>query len=153
MKTKTTLLLILFSALNFAKITAQPPVFEWASKIGGISYDYGSSIATDKNGNIYTTGYFADTADFDPGAGVYNLSTLNNSRDIFVQKLDANKNLIWAKQIIVAGVALAYSITIDDNENVLITVQFKDTVDFDPDTGIVQLAPFGRIGINTSILS
>ncbi|MFT6166997.1 MAG: hypothetical protein ACJAV5_001490 [Vicingaceae bacterium] len=151
MKTKTTLLLILFSALNFAKITAQTPVFEWASKIGGISYDYGSSIATDKNGNIYTTGYFADTVDFDPGAGVYNLSTLNNSRDIFVQKLDANKNLIWAKQMIGAGVALAYSITIDANENVLITGQFNDTVDFDPDTGIVQLAPFGRIGINTSI--
>jgi hypothetical protein len=50
----------------------------------------------DSAGNVYTTGYFQGTVDFDPGAGTVNLSSAG-SDDIFVQKLDASGNLVWAR--------------------------------------------------------
>jgi hypothetical protein len=59
--------------------------------------DQGYSIAIDAEGNVYTTGYFIDTVDFDPGTGsMTNLSAVGG-KDSFIQKLDANGNFVWAK--------------------------------------------------------
>ena len=55
--------------------------------MGGTGNDYGgTSIAIDSNSNVYTTGMFSGTADFDPGAGTFNLTSAG-SGDIFVSKL------------------------------------------------------------------
>ncbi|MEO6454816.1 MAG: SBBP repeat-containing protein, partial [Ginsengibacter sp.] len=43
----------------------------WATRLGGADYDRGRSIAVDATGNVYTTGEFRGTADFDPGPGTY----------------------------------------------------------------------------------
>ena len=48
--------------------------------------DIGSSISVDAAGDIYFTGWYSGTVDFDPGIGVYNLTPVANS-DIFVVKL------------------------------------------------------------------
>ncbi len=51
-----------------------PPVvaqeFVWAKRMGGTSLDFGSSVAIDGAGNVYTTGSFKGTADFDPDPAV-----------------------------------------------------------------------------------
>ena len=47
---------------------------------------------------MYVTGSFQDTADFDPGPATFNLIT-NGGTDIFIQKLDAGGNFLWAKSI------------------------------------------------------
>ncbi|MDC1451051.1 SBBP repeat-containing protein [Vicingaceae bacterium] len=38
--------------------------------MGGSRFDFGQSIAVDSAGNLYTTGYFFNTVDFDPGTGI-----------------------------------------------------------------------------------
>jgi hypothetical protein len=46
----------------------------WAKGIGGGGNEEGGVIAIDSAGNVYTTGYFQNTADFDPGTGTFNLT-------------------------------------------------------------------------------
>jgi hypothetical protein len=51
-----------------AKYTAAGALV-WARQLGGTSADQGNAIAVDAAGNVFTTGTFQGTADFDPGAG------------------------------------------------------------------------------------
>jgi hypothetical protein len=61
--------------------------FVWAGAMGGSGLDQATSIAVDGSGNLYTTGLYNGTADFDPGAGVYDLTTASTSGEIFISKL------------------------------------------------------------------
>ncbi|HUE74169.1 MAG TPA: Calx-beta domain-containing protein [Pirellulaceae bacterium] len=67
--------------------------FVWAGAMGGPeAYFNSNGIAVDGQGNIFTTGSFRGTADFDPGAGTYSLTSALNSSgnptsDVFVSKL------------------------------------------------------------------
>ena len=112
--------------------------FLWVKQMGGKGWDYTPQIKLDAKGNIYSTGSFSDTVDFDPGIGIYNLISKGNT-DIFVQKLDPNGNFQWAKQMGGIGYDGASSITTDVNGNIYITGNFEDTVDFDPGLGINNL--------------
>ena len=72
--------------------------FVWARRLGGTSDDQGFSIVVDGSGNVYTTGFFDGTADFDPGAGTFNLTSAGG-QDVFVSKLDSSGNFVWARQL------------------------------------------------------
>ena len=140
-------LLFSFAIVLFATtIFAQNANFEWAVSMGGNYIDYGYSITTDDSGNVYTTGSFSGTVDFDPGAGTLNLTSAG-SDDIFVQKLDPNGNLIWAKSMGGTYGDIGYSITTDDSGNVYTTGSFSGTVDFDPGAGILFLTSTGDLDI------
>ncbi|MDX2245824.1 MAG: T9SS type A sorting domain-containing protein [Bacteroidia bacterium] len=117
--------------------------FEWARTYRDMSSDMGSALATDPSGNIYTIGYFESIADFDPGAGTSYL-TCKGGRDIFIQKMDAAGNLLWAKSIGGTSGDFGLSITVDPSGNLLITGSFIFTVDFDPGAGISNLAAGGN---------
>jgi len=127
--------------------------FIWAKSMGSTSgADQSSSITTDALGNVYTTGGFSDTVDFDPGAGTFNL-TSNGSYDIFIQKLDVNGDFIWAKSMGGAGLDFGYSITTDASGNVYTTGRFYNTVDFDPGSGTFNLSSNGGVDIYIQKLS
>ena len=116
--------------------------FAWAKQMGGTTIDEGISIAVDGLGNVYTTGYFTGTADFDPGIATYNLTTVGNT-DIFIQKLDANGNFLWAKQIGGFANDNSTAIAVDALGNVYITGSFSNTADFDPGVAVFNLTPVG----------
>ncbi len=117
--------------------------FVWAKKIGGTSYDYGYEIALDQQGNVYTTGYFQSTADFDPGSGTTNLTSSGNY-DMFILKLDASGNFSWVKQIGGTEYENGFSITIDATGSIYTTGYFGGTVDFDPGIGTNNLTSLGN---------
>lgn len=131
MKTKTTLTAFLIILSTF--LNAQN--FEWVKIIetANMNRSY-----IDLNGNIYMTGVFNGTNDFDPGAGVYNLTSAGED-DIFVQKLDASGNFVWARCIGGSTVDNGHFIEVDDIGNVYVLGLFSGIVDFDPGTGITNL--------------
>lgn len=114
----------------------------WAKRFGSTSADYGSDIAVDGAGNIYVTGWFGGTVDFDPGAGVTNLTSAG-ADDVFVLKLNADGDLVWAKRMGGPGDDDAYGIAVDGSGNVHVSGEFTSTVDFDPGAGASSLSAAG----------
>jgi hypothetical protein len=131
-----------FFILVSSSIYSQAPTFQWAKGMGGPNNDCGSSIVLDGSGNVYTTGYFSGTVDFDPGAGTFTLSSgLGN--DVFISKLDALGNFIWAKNLGGSGFDNGNSIVLDGLGNVYTTGFFSGTADFDPGAGTFNLTSAG----------
>ncbi len=116
--------------------------FVWAKSMGGVTGETGIEIALDSANNVYTTGHYGGTADFDPGTGVFNL-TAAGLDDIFVSKLTGDGSFIWAKSMSGASIEHSTSLVVDANENVYTTGFFIDTVDFDPGAGTVNLISAG----------
>jgi len=140
MKLKIIMLSISLAAIC-QTLTAQPN-FEWAKNFGGSGFEQGNGIAVDNSGNVYTIGYFAGTADFDPGPGIYSL-TANGSADIFISKLDSMGNLVWARAFGSTDWDKGNSIALDNSGNIYATGFFSDTVDFDPGPGVFNLTSVG----------
>ena len=65
--------------------------YQWSISSGGTLVDAAYSVAVDSLGNVYATGAFTGTVDFDPGPGIFNLIAAGET-DIFVLKLDAAGN-------------------------------------------------------------
>ncbi len=118
--------------------------FVWAKQFGGIGdNESGASIFTDISGNVYTTGRFYLTADFDPDPNItYNL-TSNGEEDIFVSKLDSNGKFIWAKSVGGIGMDNGNSISVDNSDNIYIAGSFYETVDFNPSIETFSIQAFG----------
>jgi PKD repeat protein len=116
----------------------------WSKTMGSSSYDYGNSLDIDDQGNVYTTGGFRLSMDFDPGAGTYFLGSMG-LLDVYVQKLDSSGNFLWAKSYGSTGFDLGESIEVDGNGNVYTTGYFNETVDFDPNTNTLLLVSNGGI--------
>ncbi|GBL35544.1 uncharacterized WD repeat-containing protein L264 [Filimonas sp.] len=116
--------------------------FIWADQIGGTQCDIGFSVAVDSTGNIYSTGWFQGTADFDPGPGVFTMTSIPMGSQ-YISKLDTAGHFLWAKQK--GGMAFTdhYFIAVDPPGNVYTTGCFSGTKDFDPNAGIVNLVASG----------
>jgi len=130
----------------FAKYDASGN-YLWAKSIGSTIDDYGFSIAVDDAGNVYLTGFFSGTADFNPGAGTANLTSVGSSWDIFFAKYDTAGNYLWAKSIGSTSFDLGRSIAIDGGGNVYVTGYFNGTADFNPGAGIAMLSSVGSSDI------
>ncbi|MFI5219655.1 MAG: SBBP repeat-containing protein [Bacteroidia bacterium] len=125
----------------------------WSKSYGGPLSEKANSIAADASGNIYFTGYFSGTTDFDPGIGTFNLTSYVNSYDIFVSKLDASGNFIWAKQMGGKAYDVGNSIALDASGNILTTGIFHDTADFDTGAGVFNLTSAGSYDVFISKLN
>ncbi len=130
---------------------AQNGNFIWAKQMGDTSDDIGFSIAVDEAGNVYTTGYFQGTADFDPGPGIFNMTSAGG-HDIFISKLNADGNLIWAKRMGSTVDDRGLSIAVDGVGNVYTTGWFQGTADFDPGPGTFNMTSAGSSDIFISKL-
>ena len=125
--------------------------FLWAKSMGGTSSDFANGIAVDSSGNVYTTGSFSGTADFDPGTGTADLTSAG-SGDIFVSKLDSSGDFVWTKSMGGMDYDEGRSIAVDSSGSVYTTGYFQGTADFDPSVGTANLTSTGSDQIFVSKL-
>lgn len=134
---------IIFCLVCSKQALPQSVKLDWVNSMAGNSYDACKAIIRDNDGNIYTTGYFSTTVDFDPAPAVFNLSSVN-AEDAYLAKYDPQGKLIWAKPIgdfrYQAGNALA----VDAAGNIYVTGIFFGTTDFDPGPGVTNLTSAGN---------
>lgn len=115
---------------------------EWAVNIGGNMFDYGTGITADAQGNVYVTGYFDETVDFDPRTGEW-LLTSQGGGDVFILKLNSNGEFVWAKSIGGIDYEESTAIGVDSTGNVYLLGYLYATVDFDPGLGEVLMSSSG----------
>jgi len=112
----------------------------WAIGMGGTGEDYGRAVDIDGSGNVYVTGEFRNTVDFNPDPGqTANFTTSNTNSDIFIARYDASGGYVWAKGIGVVNADIGYDIAVDAAGNAHITGQYQGTVDFNPGGTAMQL--------------
>lgn len=112
--------------------------FQWVNSIGGTGSETGKSITTDASGNVYTTGTFRSTVDFDAGPGTTNITSAGFD-DVFVTKHGASGNLLWAVSMGGGSNDNGHAIYVDPSGNIYITGVFYGVGDFDPGSGVVNL--------------
>lgn len=87
----------------------------WHKNYGNQGVVIGSSVTTDNSNNIYVVGTFTGTLIFDASTSI----TSNGSGDIFVLKLNALGNVLWARNFGLSGYDSADSIFFNKNTNEL----------------------------------
>ncbi|ESU22320.1 hypothetical protein FEDK69T_23030 [Flavobacterium enshiense DK69] len=117
----------------------------WVKGIGGPEGDIVASITLNSSGQVYITGYFADTSDFDPSPNVANLTSAGNF-DIFLAKYDSNGNYLWAKAMGGTGYDICDAVVVNSSGEAYITGTFSATADFNPSTATATLTPVGGGG-------
>lgn len=126
--------------------------FIWARRAGGCDSDMGNDLSVDNAGNCLLTGGFSHSADFGP----FTLTSEGEYSDLFVCKLDAEGNFLWARQ---AGgefsVTAGCGIAADAAGNSYVTGVFQGSASFGDTTltsgtgmnnFVCKLDPSGNFG-------
>ena len=145
-------ILFFFIFFGYSFLSAQTQTFNWAKKIGSTGADAGLDICTDLHGNVYTTGVFYGTVDFDPGPNVYNISAGGSFANTYILKLNAQGNFVWAAGFLSLSnnVISGSCIRTDVIGNVYVGGSFSGTVDFDPGPGSYTVS--SQAGLRQSFL-
>jgi hypothetical protein len=112
--------------------------FIWAKSYGGMSQEKPRTLGVDSNNNIFCSGIFHNSVDFDPGSSIYTLVSIG-TWDTYLQKLDHQGNFVWATSIGGLGDISPNEIAIDSYSNIYMVGEFEDSVDFDPSTFVNYL--------------
>ncbi len=111
----------------------------WAFSIGGIAGgpgvdDEGLAIDVSPAGNLFVTGYFQGTADFDPGAGVTE-ATSHGFRDAFLASYTSAGQLRWVESFGGEADDRGQDVTIYQNDAVYFTGFFRQTAQVSANAG------------------
>jgi hypothetical protein len=104
--------------------------FEWVKQLSGTNVVTPEDITIDFKQNVYITGYFDQTCDFDPGAGSFPVSA--DTSNAFVLKLKNNGDFVWTRIVESKANVAGRNILADTRGNVFITGFLGGTADLDP---------------------
>jgi len=104
--------------------------YGWTQTMGGTYRDWGLSVATDSNNNVYASGYFNNTVNFNPTGSDIHTSTNNN--DIFITKWNADGTYGWTKTMGGNGYNEASMIVLDSKDNIYVGGLYSATINFNP---------------------
>lgn len=109
--------------------------YDFTKILQGSDYEAGHSVATDASGNVFVTGVFYSTTDFDPGEGVDN-HTSNGNGDAYLTKFNSDGSYAWTETFGGSGYDAGIFVTISPSDVISVVGKYATTVDFDPGGGI-----------------
>jgi hypothetical protein len=113
----------------------------WAKSFVG--YDIrGFNVAVDGAGNVYATGWFADTITVGSGVGSITLTTAGGN-DAYIVKLDSDGEPVWARRFGGTGSDTGLSIAADASGNVYASGLFVGAATFGSATSSVSALTAG----------
>ena len=111
----------------------------WATKIGNININTGTQVVTDSNYNVIVAGFYradvtTELTNDDPatiiydttGCGIKNI-TASGIEEIFIIKYDMYGRFIWFAKIEASFTVFTIGITVDREDNVIITGSYTDS--------------------------
>ena len=115
----------------------------WSYNIGSSGGEVAGDVQCDGNGNIYITGWYSGQVDFDPGPNATVLSSFSGTQDLFILKLSSSGTFLFAKSIGGSGYDAGNNLTLDSLNNIYVSGNYLNTVDFDPGAGVANLSSNG----------
>ena len=116
---------------------------DWARRIGSAGNDGGQAIALDGADNLYLSGYFAGTVDFDPNGGVSNRTYAGGFVDAFALRLTTDSTFVNAWGLGGTDYEFGNAVAVTGAGTVAVAGRFQGTADFDPGPGTLNLTSAG----------
>lgn len=122
--------------------------FQWVKVWGGSGgwgeWEYADGVSIDNTMNIYVSGRFGATVDFDPDdAGVTEL-TANGQVDVFLAKFNFVGTFQWVRGWGGLYEDVGTEVYASDLNDIFITGYYYDTVDFDPGPDVEEHTSNGQ---------
>jgi hypothetical protein len=117
----------------------------WVRTVGGVDYDICWGVDVDPYENVLITGFFENSATF----GSTTLESRNiDQRDIFLSKMDASGNILWAKRAGSDASDQARGVAVSNKGRAFTTGWILGTADFDSH----EFSPTGTYGVFLTLL-
>lgn len=113
--------------------------FQWVRTIGGNAWDEGIAISVDENHNVYTTGLFSNTIDFDPANSTFMIQS-NSTKEQFILKLNSLGGFEWVYALVNNGTDTPKHIAVNNQDELIICGTNKDNTDFENGSGNTYLS-------------
>jgi len=110
-----------------------------------------TDLETDNLGNVYSVGYYSDSARYYSGTAPLFL-TSNGLYDIFISKHNSTGTLLWIKTLGSIGTDWATDIKFKNNNELIVCGNFSDSIDLDPGPASNIVSPIGGTNIFTLII-
>ena len=125
--------------------------YQWVKQIGSSTRETPITMTTDSQFNLYISGSYSTTLDFDPGPGTYTLSFSTNTLGFvgspFILKLDNNGNFAWVKNLPSQAFP---TFLISNNDSLYFAGDFTGNCDFDPGISSYSLTSAGNGGMQSA---
>ena len=112
--------------------------FVWAKRIGGTGDDVARELVINSSDDIIAIGDYVGVVDFDPNAGVQNLSSVGG-KDVFVLRLSSAGNYIWAGSMGSTTDNYSRAMSIDRADNIYVSGDYSGPIDVDPTAGVFNI--------------